>query len=181
MVPTLAAKNLVSKRPPMGKYPTRGCEKLERDIKWDSDVTETLIEVTPQVRRAFKAIVDTDELRDSIIEEQEKFRRMKEENASRLAAMQTITMTAIIEITPTETGRSKCITCLSCRCCLACVSLETKVNFPSRWMVPGCVGGSSSTSEATPTETWIREGEGWWEARLKERLLTVWILIEVLI
>ena len=95
-------------------------------------MTETLIEVMPQVRRAFKAIVDTDELRDSIIEEQEKFRRMKEENAARLAAMQTITTTATIEITPTETGRSKCIACLSCRHCLACVSLETKVGFPSR-------------------------------------------------
>ena len=173
----LAAKNLVSKRPPMGKYPTRGHEKLEQDIEWDSNVTEMLIEVMPQVRWAFKALVDTDELRDSIIEEQEKIRRMKVDNAARLAAMQTIMMTATIEITPTETGRSNCITCLSCWCCLACVSLETKVNFPSRWMVPGCVGGSSSTSEATPTETWIGEGEGWWdswwEARLKERLLTV--------
>ena len=128
----MAAKSLVSKRPPMGKYPTRGCKKLEQDIERDSDVTETLMEVMPQARWAFKAIVDTDELRDSIVEEQEKFRRMKEENAARLAAMQTIMTTATIEITPTETGRSKCITCLSCRRCLACVSLETKVSFPSR-------------------------------------------------
>ena len=40
----LAAKNLVSKRPPMGKYSTRGCKKLEQD----SNMTETLIKVTPQ-------------------------------------------------------------------------------------------------------------------------------------
>ena len=137
----------------MGKYPTRGCKKLERDIKRDSDVTETLFEVTPQVRQAFKALVEINELRDSIDEEQEKIRRMKEDNAARLAAMQTITTTAMIEITPTETGRSKCIACLSCQHCLTCVLLETKVNFPSRRTVPGCVRGSSCTSEATPTET----------------------------
>ena len=43
--PDLAVKNLVFKRPPMGKYPTRGCEKMEQDIKRDSNVTEMLIEV----------------------------------------------------------------------------------------------------------------------------------------
>ena len=116
-------------------------------------MTETLIEVMPQARHAFKALLDTTELKDSIAEEQEKIRRMKEDNAVRLAAMQTVTMTATIEITPTKTGRSKCIACLSCRRCLACVLLETKVNFPSRRALPGCVRGSSCTSEATPTET----------------------------
>ena len=85
-------------------------------------MTETLIEVMPQARQAFKAIVDTDELRDSIVEEREKFRRMKEENAARLAAMQTIMTTAMIGITPTETGRSKCIACLSCRRSRLCLA-----------------------------------------------------------
>ena len=128
----MAAKNLVLKRSPMEKYPTRGHEKLERDIEQDSDMTEMLIEVMPQARQAFKALVDTSELKDSITEEQEKIRRMKEDNAARLAAMQTVMMMVTIEITPTDTGRSKCIACLSCWHCLACVLLATKVNFPSR-------------------------------------------------
>ena len=126
------AENLVSKRPPVGKYPTRGGKNLEQDIEQESNMTEMLIEVMPQARQAFKALVDTNELKDSIAEEQKKIRRMKEDNAARLAAMQTVTMTAMIEITPTKTGRSKCIASLSCRCCLACVLPETKVNFPSR-------------------------------------------------
>ena len=97
----------------------------------DSDVMETLIEVTPQAIQAFKALVNTYELKESIAEEQEKIRQMKEENAARLATLKTVMMTAMIEITPTETGKSKCIACSSCRCCLTYVLLETKVNFCS--------------------------------------------------
>ena len=48
---------------------------------------EMLIKVTPQVRQAFKALVDTNELKDSITEQQEKIRRMKGDNAVRLAAI----------------------------------------------------------------------------------------------
>ena len=58
-----------------------------------------MIKVTLQARQAFQDIVSTDALKESIAEEQEKIRRMREDNATRLAALNTVMMTAMIEIT----------------------------------------------------------------------------------
>ena len=112
MVPTLAQKKLVSKRPPLGKYPMRNRLKVERDSKRDEDVSETLIEVTLlQVRQAFDAAVDLPNLREQVEEEHQQAREMQKANAAELAELNTITMMATIEIAQTDTGRSKCIAC----------------------------------------------------------------------
>ena len=115
MVPTLAQKNLVSKRPPLGKYPTRNQSKVERDSNQDDDVSETLIEATLlQVRQAFDAL-DLPNLREQVEEEHQEAMEgameVHQANAATLAELNMVTMMVTIEIAPTNTGRSKCITC----------------------------------------------------------------------
>ena len=112
MVPTLAQKNLVLKRPPVGKYLARKRLKVKQDSKRDDNVSETMIEVTLlQARQAFNDVVDLPNLRAQIAEEYQEGLEVNQENAARLAELNTITTTATIEIAPTKIGRSKCITC----------------------------------------------------------------------
>ena len=105
---------------------------VERDNKQDTDMTEMMIEVMPQARQAIKSVVSAEAIKDLIKEKQEEARKIREENAVRLAALNMVKTTAMIEIAPTDTGSSRCIACSSCWCCLSCVSLATQVTLSSR-------------------------------------------------
>ena len=93
----------------------RNQSKFEQDSNQDDDVSETLIEVTPlQVRQAFQAL-DLPKLREQVEDEHQEAMEgamvVHKANAGRLAELNTDTMTETIKIAPTDTGRSKCITC----------------------------------------------------------------------
>ena len=120
MTPTLARKNLTSKRPPLSKYKQN--EPTNQD-----DKEEEVAEVPPQARQTFNSLISVETLRTEIEQEQEKAQEIRRQNAAALKAMvaaQSVTMAATIEIAPTETGtetfkgRSKMD--LS-RLCIACI------------------------------------------------------------
>ena len=74
-------------------------------------MSETLIEVTLlQERQAFNAAVDLPNLAQ-VEEQHQEAMGVYQANAARLAELNMVTMTVTIDIAPTETGRSKCITC----------------------------------------------------------------------
>ena len=86
-----------------------------------------MAEVPPQARQTFDSLVSVEALWTEIEKEQEKAQEIRRQNAAALEAMvaaQSVTMTATIEIAPTETGtetfkgRSKMD--LS-RLCIACI------------------------------------------------------------
>ena len=71
------------------------------------EVTETLLEITPLVRQTFDSIVNGDDIRDAVLEDDEE-RQAAVAQAQVDEAPAPMVMTASIEIRPTETG-----TCLS--------------------------------------------------------------------
>ena len=78
-------------------------------------MSETLKEVTPlQARQAFDAL-DFPNLREQVEDEHQEamegVMEVHKANAARMAELNMVTMTATIEIAPTDTGRSKCIAC----------------------------------------------------------------------
>ena len=98
MTPTLARKNLTSKRPPLSKY------KQNKPTNRDDD---EVVEVPEHVRQTFDSLVSIEALRTEIKEEQEKAQEIRKQNAAALKAMvaaQTVTTTVTIEIALTETG-----------------------------------------------------------------------------
>ena len=120
MTPTLARKNLTSKRPPLSKYKRN--EPTNRD-----DEEEEVAEVPLQARQTFDSLVNIETLRTEIEQEQEKAQEIRRQNAAALKAMvaaQSVTTMATIKIALTKTGtetfkgRSKmdlshlCIACI---------------------------------------------------------------------
>ena len=67
-----------------------------------------------QARQAFEAL-DLPNLREQVEDEHQEAMEgamaVHKANAARLAELNMVTMTAMIEIAPTDTGRSKCIKC----------------------------------------------------------------------
>ena len=102
----MAVKNLVSKRPPLGKYGTRSKSKPKQNTERDTEdeVSTTMIEVMPQARQAFDHVVNMNDIREEIEEKEAEALRIKPDNAARMADLKMVTLTAMIEIAPTETG-----------------------------------------------------------------------------
>ena len=79
MTPTLARKNLTSKRPPLSKY--------KRNEPTNRDEEEEVAKVPPQARQMFDSLVSVEALQTEIEQEQEKAQEIRRQNAAALEAM----------------------------------------------------------------------------------------------
>ena len=72
-VEMMAGKATQTKVPPMGKY------RQKPDVGSGDEVTETLLEITPLVRQAFKDVVNRNDLLDAVnAEREERLERQSE-------------------------------------------------------------------------------------------------------
>lgn len=169
-IPTLAKKNLTSKRPPLSKY--KRSDPTD-DANRDTDVMTTLVEITPQARQTFDAIYDGVTLQAEIQEVEDERARVHEENEAakkKMEASLTQQQMNRIEIAPTETG--KCIACFQgrstlevSRLCLARVLVILEGQFCYRSSVWRCIRRGGGLSTPSTSEAWYREAEGqreWW-------------------